>query len=528
MADNKGAKPYLLEVDPAQVLAHPHNVREDLGDVSGLRESIEQSGVGLVQFPVLIPQEDGLYVLAGHRRMKAEAQAGRKVWCTIRPDLVGVSVSEQLIAMLNENGQRKDLTPTEESRAYEQLTLYGLSEDEIAKKTGHDEPFVRGQLALARLPQRAHDMAARDKLTLEDAADIASLSDDAKVLDRILGKGDNPWGIRQVINEETSKRERKAQAQETLTRLTDAGATLIKKPKGWPHNCSQASVKDLVDPDGNSPDPEAAALQPGFGVFIDPSNGFPVVQVVCLNPKASGLTRKPSLYGPTPEQRAEREAKAEADKLFFEQLDVAAEVRRRFLTEHYGTAGSMKALTREVLHDLATGRHPLVTGYRNPEGRDLVRTLVGGDPTDIPAGARVDRVTAAIAARWLAAREQAVRDMESNWRRDDTVAEAAEFLDRLVAAGYSLSDPEQTLRDQLAVMLAPVRTSPDQLDARCDECGAEVDAPCAEDCELRFGGDQLDDAELDGAEAPDEEPDAPGVADETPEGALDPADTTDH
>jgi ParB family chromosome partitioning protein len=106
---------------PADLAAHPLNVRHDLGDVTGMVKTIRT--VGVIQPFVIVPTADGEKVLAGHRRLAAAVEAGTElVPCYVRPDLAD-DVS-QVTAMLVENGQRRDLSVTEEAQGYQQLAAF--------------------------------------------------------------------------------------------------------------------------------------------------------------------------------------------------------------------------------------------------------------------------------------------------------------------------------------------------------------------------------------------------------------------
>lgn len=66
--------PSLVWLDPATLVAHPANVRDEI-DVSELVSSIAVTGV--IEPLVVIPLDDGgMRILAGHRRAAASVAAG--------------------------------------------------------------------------------------------------------------------------------------------------------------------------------------------------------------------------------------------------------------------------------------------------------------------------------------------------------------------------------------------------------------------------------------------------------------------
>lgn len=133
----------------------PDNPREDLDtDVDELADSIKAAG--LLQ-PIVVRQRAGqLIIVAGHRRHAAVQALG---WATVdvvvtrdmRPD-------EVLAAMIIENGQRRDLDPIEEARAFARLKkLQGLTSRELAARIGRHQPYIDDRLRLLDLPPEDQD-----------------------------------------------------------------------------------------------------------------------------------------------------------------------------------------------------------------------------------------------------------------------------------------------------------------------------------------------------------------------------------
>lgn len=126
----------------------PDNPREDLGDVTELAESIRETG--LLQ-PIVARERAGrLIIVAGHRRHAALRALGQKaahvlVIADMRPD-------EVLAAMIIENGQRRDLDPIEEARAYQRLKkARGVTSAELGEQIGRSQATIDGRLRLLDL-----------------------------------------------------------------------------------------------------------------------------------------------------------------------------------------------------------------------------------------------------------------------------------------------------------------------------------------------------------------------------------------
>ena len=81
----------LVWLDPRGLAVHPRNIRDDLGDLSGLADSIAAQGVleALTVIPhVAADGTPGHQLVAGHRRAAAAILAGlTAVPCVLRPDL---------------------------------------------------------------------------------------------------------------------------------------------------------------------------------------------------------------------------------------------------------------------------------------------------------------------------------------------------------------------------------------------------------------------------------------------------------
>ncbi len=142
----------------SRIRPHPGNVREDLGDLSGLVASILQHGI--LQPIVVEPQplSSGQFrIIAGHRRYAAAKKAGLDmVPVTFREARDDVEPEE---LMLVENLQRSDLNSMDKAEAIGKLRNKGYSVPRIASSIGLAEPTVYSYLSLLSL-----DEASRRKI----------------------------------------------------------------------------------------------------------------------------------------------------------------------------------------------------------------------------------------------------------------------------------------------------------------------------------------------------------------------------
>ncbi len=102
-----------MQIDIDQIVIQKR-VRKNLGDLSSLMESLRRHGL---LNPVLINNRNEL--VAGHRRTEAARRLG---WRTIEVRIVDDRDEGDLVEMeIEENTQRKSLTPDELAEAYLRL-----------------------------------------------------------------------------------------------------------------------------------------------------------------------------------------------------------------------------------------------------------------------------------------------------------------------------------------------------------------------------------------------------------------------
>jgi len=193
---------------------HPHNPREDLGDLTDLTADIRDNG--LIEPLVVVPGSwgkqhgtcgdcdeqvprtqagllaehiidgrpcpggsdvaaDDWFVVAGHRRRAGSLGAGLvEVECVTRFDLR--TQAEQIALMLRENEHRRDLTPLEEARGYHQLTLEGMTPTRIAQQVKRSKKTIDRRLALLSLSDKAKKRLRSGVMTLADAEAMLDLT----------------------------------------------------------------------------------------------------------------------------------------------------------------------------------------------------------------------------------------------------------------------------------------------------------------------------------------------------------------
>ena len=149
-ANQKPGKIILLPVE--QIEPSPFQARTafDETEIAALAVSILQNG--LLQ-PISV-RRVGLHkyqLVAGERRLRAARMAGlHEVPCII----MELDLEEASFIALVENLQRNDLDFLEEARGIAQLIrLFGLSQEECARRLGKSQSAVANKLRLLRLPE---------------------------------------------------------------------------------------------------------------------------------------------------------------------------------------------------------------------------------------------------------------------------------------------------------------------------------------------------------------------------------------
>ena len=129
---------------------NPTQPRKSFDDeaIQELSDSIRQYGI---LNPLTVRLRCGEYELvAGERRLRAAKLAGlREVPCI----LVDASMEDSALIALVENLQRRDLDCIEEANGLRQLIrMFGMSQEEAARRIGKSQSAVANKLRLLKLP----------------------------------------------------------------------------------------------------------------------------------------------------------------------------------------------------------------------------------------------------------------------------------------------------------------------------------------------------------------------------------------
>ena len=143
---------------PSTVQPRKRFEQEALAELS---ESIAQYGV---LNPLTVRRRGTSYeLIAGERRLRAATLAGlHEVPCIV----VDANMEDASLIALVENLQRRDLDFVEEAEGIAQLiSLFGMSQEEAARRLGKSQPSIANKLRLLRLPKDVLDTLRDDNLT---------------------------------------------------------------------------------------------------------------------------------------------------------------------------------------------------------------------------------------------------------------------------------------------------------------------------------------------------------------------------
>lgn len=162
------------EIPVEEIERNPYQTRARMDEaaLAELAASIQSAGV--VQPIVVRKIEGGRYqLIAGQRRWAAAQRAGK---ATVPALVKQVSAEQALEMTIIENLQREDLNPMEQGRAYERLAKeFGLTQEQMAQKTGKDRASVTNYLRLLKLPLEVQAEIENGALTLGHAKVLMSL-----------------------------------------------------------------------------------------------------------------------------------------------------------------------------------------------------------------------------------------------------------------------------------------------------------------------------------------------------------------
>lgn len=226
---------FIPDFDLARINANPYNVRERAVADDELIESVRENGLvePLVVAPQILEAGTGIPgrdhdLVAGHRRLDALLRIG----ATTAPVIIRYDLdtrAKQVETMLIENDRRQGLTPIEQAKGYKQLTLFGVSQTEVAKKVGVDRKTVAARLKLLDLNNTVQQRVNDGQVTIDDAIAIAALpaTEQTKVA-KVAGS----YGFKYELESAQRRVKKTAEIDERIKELQAAGVPERTYPPG--------------------------------------------------------------------------------------------------------------------------------------------------------------------------------------------------------------------------------------------------------------------------------------------------------
>ena len=478
-AEGSGRAHRLVWLDPRELAVHPRNIRDDLGDLSGLADSIAAQGV--LEALTVIPHAaadgtPGHQLVAGHRRAAAAILAGvTSVPCVLRPDLAldgnaadgdgdRAAQAGHVGAMLAENLHRQGLSAVEEARGVQAMLDLGLSLARVTKSTGLGRKRVAKAAGVARLDADTAAAVTGAGLTLDQAAAVAAYAGDPDTTAALIAAaGDGPGQFAHALTRAKQARAEAERAAALLAELTAAGRTVLDEDTGR----ATTRLADL-EHDGQplTADTHAGCL--GSAVYIATSGWQgPQAVEVCTDPAGNGhrdrwaATALPANAAGEEPSEAEREAASAERRATIENnkaMAAANETRREWIKGLLQRKTAPKAALRFAVETMATDPRPLsrwLSGQPN-RAQDAAADLGIDAPgqwwttRNKPAptltnGEQVPdaRLAVALLAHVAGAIESGMH--RQSWRNPG--AGDARWLRFLVSCGYTLADIEQQTVD---------------------------------------------------------------------------------
>ena len=174
----------ILQIPVDSIIPNPNQPRKVFNqpELEGLASSIKQNGI-IQPLVVRRTENDKFELISGERRLRASKMVGLEtVPCVL---MSACDVQSALYAII-ENIQRDNLNFFEEAESIHKLsTLYGLSQQEIAKKLGKSQSSLSNKLRLLKLSPELRSVIIDNSLTERHARALLKLNNDVERL-RVL------------------------------------------------------------------------------------------------------------------------------------------------------------------------------------------------------------------------------------------------------------------------------------------------------------------------------------------------------
>ena len=188
----------VIDIPIAAIVANPFQPRKTFDEAGLIELSASIREVGVIQ-PLIVRKVESVFeLIAGERRLRASLLAGREaVPCVVRQ----VNDKEMAEIALIENLQREDLHYFEEATGYEKLlTLFNLTQEELATRVGKDQSTIANKLRLLKLSLTVREIIYREKLTERHSRALLKFQEEYQQLEVLHSVVENKMNVRETEN----------------------------------------------------------------------------------------------------------------------------------------------------------------------------------------------------------------------------------------------------------------------------------------------------------------------------------------
>ncbi|MEV0135754.1 ParB/RepB/Spo0J family partition protein [Dactylosporangium sp. NPDC050688] len=438
-----------LRID--QIQPNPANIRDNAQALPGIVDNLLEDGIaGLIAPLIVIPfgEPDRYLAVDGEQRYWSAVEAKQTyVQAIIRDDLAGNV--EQIISMLRQV-HRTDPTAHQLANGIEQLALYGMSDEDIARRTGYASERVTAARAVAKLGSTIVQRAEQYGLDIFQQSTLAEFTDDPDAAEKLLEEAEEgPFAFDRAVEELRTARAAQQAATERRAELAAAAVTVLTERVDTYLNPTTQRVDALRTGDGQRISDEDHAACPSHAVAVFVGYGSRPVEITyCTEWKARGHVLADHVTaarkGPMTEQeKAERRTVIANNK----GMEAANAVRRKWLSGLLAGAALPKDADKLIAEVVADPGYLL--GVWVNGGRKMLDELLSPGKTKrpgarrVPARASKTQYQMITLAGVVAAHESAIA--RTSWRAPD--AGTAAFLRWCTLNGYKAGKVEQLIID---------------------------------------------------------------------------------
>lgn len=453
------------------------NVRTDIKLDKSFVASIKAHGI--LQPPIGWRGDDGkVRITAGQRRTLAALQLELgEIDVIIKPQ--EIAEAARIVTQLTENDQRQELTESERVFGYKQLAMFGVSADQISRRTNRPKAQVQQALAVAE-SNTAVDVLGSLPVTLEQAALFVEFEDDKKAVSELQEiAASRPEQLEHQAQQIRSRVARERHGQSVADKARAEGWQVLYRENQYDYGlpAGHHRVTELWregDETRTHLTLDDVKDHPARVCFIDTKSWGDEAKVYWLikDPKKHGFTNwslenRSGGKGPLTEDEKAARRQKRIDKA--EMID-ATVVRRAWIRDTLLSPGRKKYpddaiawITRSLWH-AATNPHdnysdgirftaehllgnPLdyKTSGKNPDTGDYFRSMTEGEVHTLLEGlAGADHLRLALAITIGRVEELAGNSKAVGFGQD---LRLAAYLRQLRDWGYTLADVEQRIVD---------------------------------------------------------------------------------